>query len=173
MRRNTNKPCYLQDYYLKVDLRTISSKKSAALLKKIQLEDDEELNLWWSKVILNVRSKMDHSKARNFSLVVGIVISARISKLFSQFDALKRKRVLKFRLNEKSYAVDTFSWRFNNSSIIFPNSDDIKIYLNDNNEYIKVELKWIRFKYNRYSNILTCSGKFDAFLFSNNLWERI
>ena len=84
-----------------------------------------------------------------------------------------RQNILKF--NSKRFKIDTSSWRFDFLHLyqIFPLDSDYKIYRNIMNEYIKVTLLWIRFKYNHATKILSCTGKFKAEIRLDGIWKEL
>ena len=173
LKRETKKPFYLKDYLSNVDLRssTVHHKK---ITKKFKYKNDEPDFLdWWGWVILNIRSKMDHTVAKNFSLCVGIINPRFLVRLFDKFEERKKKRNLRIKINGRKYFAENYCWRFGDLESILPHESDKKIYRNCCKELIKLELIWIRFKFNSYTKILSCSGKFKSSLISEGEWREI
>ena len=174
LKRETKKPFYLKDYLSNVDLRssTVHHKK---ITKKFKYKNDDEPDFldWWGWVILNIRSKMDHTVAKNFSLCVGIINPRFLVRLFDKFEERKKKRNLRIKINGRKYFAENYCWRFGDLESILPHESDKKIYRNCCKELIKLELIWIRFKFNSYTKILSCSGKFKSSLMSKGEWREI
>ena len=136
-RREKKRPQHLDDYVNDFDLRSVEIyKKTTSISFKFKNEDSSDFHDWWGWVLLNIRSKMDHTVSKNFSLTIGIVNPRYISRLFDQFEDRKIIRNLRIRLNAKRYLAETYSWRFIDINSIIPHDGDKKIYQNYAKEFI-------------------------------------
>ena len=77
------------------------------------------------------------------------------------------------RINAKKYRVNCTNWYFKDASVFIQHDGHIKIYKNSCNEYIKVELNCLRFKFNEFTNFLSCSGRFSAYVKIDKKWKSI
>ena len=125
LKRETKKPFYLKDYLSNVDLRssTVHHKK---ITKKFKYKNDDEPDFldWWGWVILNIRSKMDHTVAKNFSLCVGIINPRFLVRLFDKFEERKKKRNLRIKINGRKYFAENYCWRFGDLESILPHESE-------------------------------------------------
>ena len=174
--RMRRKPSYLIDYILSIDFRRYRIKKNNIIVPKplkifpSNSPDYDELKGF---MIHLIRLKMNHSVQRYFSLNLGLATTGYLNFLFNKFSHRKSTRTMKMRINSLKYYVNTQTWGFLVASDFIDHDGHIKIYKNSSNEFIKTELCWLRFKYNEHSKILSCSGKFTAFIKKDERWKLI
>ena len=170
--RTSNKPKYLSEYYLKVDLRKFRSVEKPKSNWKVY-RHDQNFEDWKEYLIFLIRMKLDHTVSRNFSVNIGITTPEYINRLFGRHKQLEKKRSNKIKFNSKIFSAPTSNLRFKDPSCFFPFDGYKKIYRNVTNEFIKCELIWVRFKYNTVSKCLSCSGKYNCLIRKNNEWKSI
>ena len=83
---------------------------------------------------------MDHTIQKYFSLQIGVVTQGFLHYLLGDFNIMKRKRLMKMRINSLKYLIITFTYRINLASDFIDQEGHIKLSTNSSKEFIKLEL---------------------------------
>ena len=172
--RIRNKPIYLKDYITKLDLRTIPVVIShIPISRQVNEEQKSDFGELYGYLIHLIRLRMDHTVSRYFSITIGIVSNSYLQFLFGKCNNRKRTRKINIRINGTKYKVNSVTWKFLVASDFITHDGHLKIYKNQYKEFYKIELVWLRFKFNDCTKILSCSGKFSAFIKNENQWKLV